>query len=126
MLLSYQFLPPPQTSRSWPKYRFLMEGTAENQDPFWSSSISLPRLAPMSAKWQFVKMKKDIIDLELLLDKDLEKFDWVCRLINIYIIFFSQKISVQTELDLAGWPWKSITQNIIQVEFKLNKKRYSS
>jgi hypothetical protein len=29
----------------------------------------------MSAKWQFVKMKKDIIDLELLLDKDLEKFD---------------------------------------------------
>jgi hypothetical protein len=80
----------------------------------------------MSAKWQFVKMKKDIIDLELLLDKDLEKFDWVCRLINIYIIFFSQKISVQTELDLAGWPWKSITQNIIQVEFKLNKKRYSS
>jgi hypothetical protein len=52
-----------------------MKGTAENQDPFWASSISLPRLAPMSAKWQFVKMKKDIIDLELLLDKDLEKFD---------------------------------------------------
>lgn len=49
------------------KYRYLMKGTAENQDPFWASSISLPRLAPMSAKWQFVKMKKDIIDLELFL-----------------------------------------------------------
>lgn len=67
-------------------------------------------------------MKKDIIDLELLLDKDLEKFDWVYRLINIYIIFFSQKISVQTELDLAGWPWKSITQSIIHYPGRVKVK----